>query len=147
MKFAGEVAVVTGAGRGIGRAIALMQASEGAKIALIARTTDAVAEEIAAQGGIARAYPLDIVDLGGAERTFVAVERDLGPVSLLINNAGLFTAFGPIWTVDPETWWRDVETNIRGTVQLLSSGAAGHGGEEARAHHQHDRRRRHDVLP
>ena len=128
MKLAGEVAVVTGAGRGIGRAIALMQASEGAKIALIARTAaeiDAVAEEIAAQGGTARAYPLDIIDLGAVERTFATVERDLGPVSLLINNAGLFAAFGPIWTVDPETWWCDVETNIRGTFNCCRAALPG----------------------
>ena len=135
MKLAGEVAVVTGAGRGIGRAIALMQASEGAKIALIARTAaeiDAVAEEIAAQGGTARAYPLDIVDLGAVERTFAAVERDLGPVSLLINNAGLFTAFGPIWTVDPETMVARRRNQYPRDVQLLSGGAAGDGGEEVR---------------
>jgi len=118
MKLAGEVAVVTGAGRGIGRAIALAQAKEGAKVALLARTAaeiEAVAEEIAAEGGIARALAADIVDIDSITKAFAAIEGDLGPVSLLTNNAGSFDAIGPIWTVEPEAWWRDIEINIRGT--------------------------------
>ena len=118
MKLLGAVAVVTGAGRGIGRAIAELQAEEGAKIALIARTgaeVEAVADAINANGGTARAYALDIVDGKAVANAFAAVERELGPVSLLTNNAGAFSAYGPIWTVDPDDWRRDVETNILGT--------------------------------
>jgi NAD(P)-dependent dehydrogenase (short-subunit alcohol dehydrogenase family) len=118
MKLAGQVAVVTGAGRGIGRAIALAQAKEGAKVALLARTAgeiEGAAEEIVASGGLARAFPADIVDLGSVEAAFAAIEDHLGPISLLTNNAGAFAAIGPIWTVDADAWWRDVETNIRGT--------------------------------
>ena len=118
MRLAGEVVVVTGAGRGIGRAIALAQANEGASVALLARTAaeiEAVAETIAADGGIARAFAVDITDLDSVTRVFASIERDLGPVSLLTNNAGAFAAIGPIWTVAPDAWWRDVEINIRGT--------------------------------
>jgi NAD(P)-dependent dehydrogenase (short-subunit alcohol dehydrogenase family) len=117
-KLAGEVVVVTGAGRGIGRAIALTQAHEGASVALLARTAaeiEAVADLIAAEGGIARAFPADITDLDAVAKAFASIERDLGPVSLLTNNAGAFAAIGPIWEVAPEAWWRDIETNIRGT--------------------------------
>lgn len=118
MKLSGQVAVVTGAGRGIGRAIALAQAGEGAKVALLARTAseiEAVAKEIAAQGGTAQPFAVDIVDLDSVVKAFAAIESDLGSISLLTNNAAAFGAIGPIWTVEPEAWWRDVETNLRGS--------------------------------
>jgi NAD(P)-dependent dehydrogenase (short-subunit alcohol dehydrogenase family) len=135
MKLAGEVAVVTGAGRGIGRAIALAQAKEGAKVALLARTKseiENVAEAIAAEGGIARAFAVAIVDLDRVVKTFEAIEGDLGPVSLHTNNAGSFVAVGPIWAIEPEAWWRDIETNIRGTFNCCRAAipamtARGHG--------------------
>ena len=118
MQLVGQVAVVTGAGRGIGRAIARAQAREGAKVALIARTVseiESAAREIAAEGGGAAAYPADVVSLDSVTKVFATIEADLGPISLLTNNAGAFAAIGPIWEVDPEAWWRDLETNIRGT--------------------------------
>ena len=118
MKLKRETAVVTGAGRGIGRAIAIAQAREGAQVALLARTeaeVAAVAGAISDQGGTARAYRVDLVDLDAVTRTLAKIERDLGPVGLLTNNAGAFRAIGPIWTVDPAEWWSDVEVNIRGT--------------------------------
>ena len=75
----------------------------------------AVAGAITDQGGTARAYRVDLVDLDAVTRTLAKIERDLGPVGLLTNNAGAFSAIGPIWTVDPAEWWSDVEVNVRGT--------------------------------
>lgn len=120
MTLEGQVAIVTGGGRGIGRAIASEQARAGARVAIVGRS-DAIteaAEEIAAAGGTAHAYPADIVDLDAVTGVVAAVERDLGPVTLLTNNAASFAAIGPIWEVDPEAWWRDVETNVRGTFHF-----------------------------
>ena len=117
MKLAGEVAVVTGAGRGIGRALAMAQAAEGAKVALLARTAaeiETTAETIRAAGGTAHAYAVDLTRLDAVDKVIAAVERELGPVGLLTNNAGVFAAIGPIWVVEPDAWWRDVETNLRG---------------------------------
>ena len=85
MKLAGEVAIVTGAGRGIGRALAMAQAAEGAKVALLARTAaeiETTAETIRAAGGTARAYAVDLIRLDAVDEVIAAVERELGPVGL-----------------------------------------------------------------
>lgn len=114
----GTVSVVTGAGRGIGREIALHQARAGARVAVLARTAREIEETramIAGEGGTAIALPLDLVDGPAVERAFDRISDELGPVDTLVNNHGSFRAFGPIWECDPETWWSDVEINLRGT--------------------------------
>jgi NAD(P)-dependent dehydrogenase (short-subunit alcohol dehydrogenase family) len=114
----GTVSVVTGAGRGIGREIALQQARAGARVAVLARTAREIEETramIAGEGGTAIALPLDLVDLPAVERAFDRIAEEFGPVDTLVNNHGSFRAFGPIWECDPEAWWSDVEINLRGT--------------------------------
>lgn len=113
----GQVAIVTGGSRGIGLAIAEALAAEGVAVVLVARSHEAV--EAAAkkmQAGGARAIPLaaDVTDPGAVAGIVEETVRQLGAVDLLVNNAGSATATGPVWEVDPETWWRDVTTNLRG---------------------------------
>jgi NAD(P)-dependent dehydrogenase (short-subunit alcohol dehydrogenase family) len=128
MKLTDEVSVVTGAGRGIGREIALQHAREGARVALLARTAaeiKAVAKAIADEGGVAKAFAVNVVDLDAITKTFAAVEDALGPVTVLVNDAAVFRAIGPIWNVDPEDWWRDVEVSLRGSFNCCRAVLSG----------------------
>ncbi len=115
--YSGQVVVVTGAGRGIGRAIAEAFAAEGAAVALLARSGGQLrdaAEAIRRSGGAALAVPTDVTDADAVRAAFDAARVELGTPDLLVNNAGSFSAIGPVWEVDPERWWRDVTTNLRG---------------------------------
>ena len=112
-----QVAIVTGGGRGIGRAMALALARAGAAVAVVARTAEQLAETVAlieGAGGRAIACPADVTDRVAIERVVAQVEEQLGPVDLLVNNAGAPTPPGPLWESDPDAWWRCVEVNLRG---------------------------------
>jgi NAD(P)-dependent dehydrogenase (short-subunit alcohol dehydrogenase family) len=117
LKLKDQVCVVTGAGRGIGRGIAREQARAGGRVALLGRgpEVETTAAELTAQGNEARGYRVDILDPAALASTLATIERDLGPIDLFTNNAASFFAIGPIWEVDPDTWWHDIEVNIRGT--------------------------------
>jgi NAD(P)-dependent dehydrogenase (short-subunit alcohol dehydrogenase family) len=113
----GQVALVTGGGRGIGRAIGEALAAAGARVALAARSGDELAElvgAVEAGGGVARGWALDVTDLGAVTGVVGEVEVALGPVTLLVNNAGTAQEPGPLWEVDPDGWWRDLEVHVRG---------------------------------
>jgi NAD(P)-dependent dehydrogenase (short-subunit alcohol dehydrogenase family) len=118
----GQVAIVTGAGRGFGKAIALRFASEGAAVAVTARTKaqlEAVAAEIGAAGGRALAIPADVTSRAAVARLARDVQSRLGPITLLVNNAGVPGPFGPIWTVDPDVWWESQAVHIRAPLLFL----------------------------
>jgi NAD(P)-dependent dehydrogenase (short-subunit alcohol dehydrogenase family) len=113
----GQVALVTGGGRGIGRAIGEALAAAGARVALAARSGDELAEAVAAVGaggGVARGWTLDVTDLGAVAGVVAEAEAALGPVTLLVNNAGTAQEPGPLWEADPGDWWRDLEVHVRG---------------------------------
>jgi NAD(P)-dependent dehydrogenase (short-subunit alcohol dehydrogenase family) len=101
-------AVITGAGRGIGRAIAERLARLGAPVTLLARTRadiDAVAAAIGARGGRAFAVPADVTDPNSVEAALIAARERFGPVRILVNNAGTPGPYGPIGVADPQEWW------------------------------------------
>jgi NAD(P)-dependent dehydrogenase (short-subunit alcohol dehydrogenase family) len=113
----GQVAIVTGGGRGIGRAIAEGLADAGAAVAVLARSADEVAETVSRierAGGRAIAVVADVTDQQAVREAVEQTARDLGTIDLLVNNAAVATPVGPVWEVDPDAWWRTVEVNLRG---------------------------------
>ena len=118
----GQTAIVTGAGRGFGRSIALRLAEEGAAVTLVSRSRgqlDEVAGEIAAAGGKAIVAPADVTSRADVAAAVKAAEAAFGPLSLLVNNAGVPGPFGPLWEIDPEAWWAAQAVHIKAPVLFL----------------------------
>ena len=117
MKLAGTTAVVTGASRGIGRAIARRLAEAGADVALLARDLDElarVAGEIAATGGKAVPLVCDVTDAAAVERTASTIRTAMPPVRVVVNNAGMVIRKATAELTDAE--WREVmAVNLDGT--------------------------------
>lgn len=112
----GKVAIVTGAGRGVGRAIALRLAREGIGVTLIARSEEplrAVAREIEVAGGAALVVPADVADVGAMERAVAATEARFGGLDILVNNAGT-SVTAPTDGFPIESWQRILDTNLTG---------------------------------
>lgn len=108
---AGRVAVVTGGGRGLGRAIALGLAGRGARVAVVARQPEQLAETVAlgaAAGGTMEALPCDVADAAAVGRLKLAVSERLGTPTILVNAAGTFGPIALIKDVDPLEWQRTV---------------------------------------
>jgi NAD(P)-dependent dehydrogenase (short-subunit alcohol dehydrogenase family) len=117
----GKTAIVTGGGRGIGRAIALRLASEGAGVLVAARTASQVqqvAEEIVAAGGRAAWVVADVAGESDCARIVEAAESKLGPVSILVNNAGDYGPVKPIEEISPAEWDRVIAVHLRGAFLL-----------------------------
>ena len=108
----GQVALVTGGGRGIGRRIALELAAAGMRIAVAARSREQVEETAREVGGLA--VEADVSDRDAVERMVGDVERELGAIDLLVNNAGIGLSEEAAWELEPRDWWRVFEINVLG---------------------------------
>lgn len=117
----GRVALVTGGGRGVGRLLARTLAEAGAAVALIARSPDELAttvEQIRDAGAVAAAASADVTDEIAVTAALAQLRAQLGPVDILINNAGINGPMGVMWETEPAGWWRTLEVNLGGAFVL-----------------------------
>jgi NAD(P)-dependent dehydrogenase (short-subunit alcohol dehydrogenase family) len=108
----GQVVLVTGGGRGIGANVARELASAGARVAVSARSREQVEQVAGEVGGLA--VVADVADRGDVERLVAEVERELGPIDVLVNNAGVSGTTVPFLETTPEAWWHVFEVNVLG---------------------------------
>jgi NAD(P)-dependent dehydrogenase (short-subunit alcohol dehydrogenase family) len=124
--LAGQTALVTGASSGLGAHFAAVLAGAGAKVALAARRLDrlqALAADITASGGQAVAVPLDVTDATSIGAAFDTAEKHLGPVTILVNNAGV-PSQSPILNVTADEWRSTLAVNLDGVFAVGREGAA-----------------------
>ena len=119
--LAGQVAVITGAGRGIGAAIARQLSSLGAATVLCGRaraTLESTAKLITKSGGKAEALACDVTSLQSVEAAAKHVEASLGRVDIVVNNAGVGGFGGPLHQLSPDNWEKILNTNLRGVYYM-----------------------------
>lgn len=123
-RFANQVAVVTGAGRGIGQAIAQALAAEGAKVAVVSRSASScgkAAEEINSQyPDSAKAYAVDVADHDAVQELAKTITEELGAVSILVNNAGV-TRDTLLMRMKEEDWDTVLDTNLKGAFNTVKA--------------------------
>lgn len=123
-RLAGRVALITGASRGIGRAVALRYAREGADVVLVARTQAALEEvddEIRAAGGAATLVPADLTDNTVIERMGAAVYERWQRLDVLVGNAGVLGVLSPLAHISPEVWDQVLAVNVTVNWRLIRS--------------------------
>jgi 3-oxoacyl-[acyl-carrier protein] reductase len=116
----GQVALVTGASRGLGQAIALALAAEGAAIAAVARSDDALkstVDAIRAAGGTAEPFALDVADSAAVDAAVEKIAAQFGKIDILVNNAGV-TRDGLLARMTTEAWDTVINTNLKGAFHL-----------------------------
>ena len=134
--LAGQVAVITGAGRGIGAAIATTLAGLGAHAVLCGRTRETLENASAAihnRGGRTSVMECDVTDLRSVESVAERIEKTFGRLDILVNNAGVGGGAVPLHQLSPDVWESVMNTNLRGVyycirsfVQLMMRGRSGH---------------------
>ena len=122
MKVQGSTVIVTGAGSGVGRALALEFARHGARVVCCGRREDRLKETVAlaeAEGGKAIAVPCDITVRTQVQAMVTRTLDAFGSIDVLFNNAGSFQSIAGVHEVDPETWWHDVTVNLYGSLLTI----------------------------
>ncbi len=123
-RLSGRLAVITGASRGIGRAVALAYAREGAHIIAIARTVGALEElddAVQAAGGSATLVPLDITDFEALDRLGAHLFERWGKLDILVGNAGILGSLTPLAHIAPDEWQAVLDTNLTANWRLIRS--------------------------
>jgi len=118
----GQVAVVTGAGRGIGAAIATKLAGMGVTVVLAGRTREpleSTSDAIVKAGGQAEPVVCDVLHLGSVEALAAHVDKTFGRLDILVNNAGIGGFGGPLHQLPPESWDQVLNTNLRGVYYCI----------------------------
>ena len=121
-RFDGKVALVTGASRGVGRAIAVALAAEGAHIVAVARNQGALEElddELRELSSPATLVPLDLTDLEGIDRLGGALHERFGLLDILIGNAAILGTLTPVGHIDPDEWQQVMAINVTANLRLI----------------------------
>lgn len=135
MKLSGQVVVITGGGRGIGRATALALVREGASVVVGAKTVteiEAVANEIQKQGGDSLAVAVDVTSKSAVQSFFAQAFEKFGHVDILVNNAGV-AIHNPISEIREEDWDANLDVNLKGTF-LCTQAVFAHMCERKKGH-------------
>lgn len=120
----GRIAVVTGASRGLGAAVAKRFAREGAQLVLIARTQgglEEVDDAVRAEGGTATLVPLDLRDFEALDRLGAALHERHGKLDILVGNAGILGPLSPVGHIDPDRWQQVMDINLTANWRLIRS--------------------------
>lgn len=123
----GKVVLITGGSTGIGAVTARLLAERGAKVAIAARRKDRLDEvvaDIAAVGGTARSYALDVTDKSAVQSVVAAIIADFGRLDVLINNAGLMP-IRPMAEVNTDEWDQMIDVNLKGTLYGIAAALPG----------------------
>jgi len=119
-----RLAVITGASRGIGRAVALGMAAEGAHVILVSRTVgglEEVDDEIRKVGGKATLVPLDLTDFPGIDRLGATIFERWGKLDILVGNAGSLGTLSPLSHLEPKDWDKTFAVNVTANYRLIRS--------------------------
>ncbi len=122
MELEGRTVIVTGAGSGIGRALAVEFAHSGARVVCCGRRKNRLEESvklIEGEGGVGLAIPADITKRNQVQFMVEASLKRFGAIDVLFNNAGSFRSIAGVCRVDPEIWWHDVTVNLYGSLLLI----------------------------